>query len=149
MDRLSSQAEDLYAAGARSFLFLTVPPTDRAPLMIAQGQQVVSRFRPFVTAYNTDLKNMVKAFQKRHPDLDQVTVFDTQKVFNTLLDNAETLGFVNATGYCEAYANGTEEQTTQVDGCAPVSNYFWLNSLHPIFTVHDILAKAISTALST
>ncbi|KAI3615307.1 carbohydrate esterase family 16 protein [Moniliophthora roreri] len=149
MDRLRTQLEDLYTAGARSFLFLTVPPTDRAPLFIEQGPEVVNRLRPLVAAYNNDLKAMVKAFQKRHEDLDLVIVFDTQKVFNALLDNAEAFGFANATGYCEAYASGTQGLTTQVEGCAPVSSYFWLNSLHPLFTVHDILAKTISTTLST
>ncbi|KAI0042832.1 carbohydrate esterase family 16 protein, partial [Auriscalpium vulgare] len=76
------------------------------------------------------------------------TVFPAYDVCSTLLDNAGTLGFVNITGYSEAYENGTPAQTTQADGYAPVSSFFWLNSLHPLFTVHDILAKAISTVLS-
>ncbi|KAF9242107.1 carbohydrate esterase family 16 protein [Melanogaster broomeanus] len=133
MDRLFSQVEDLYQNGARNFIFLTVPPTDRAPLMLAQGSK---------------LAQSVRNFQANHSDLGSVTVFDTQRIFNTLLDNWQTFGFVNVTGYCTAYSTGTPSPTYQVEGCAPVSSYFWLNSLHPLFTVHNILAKAISTALA-
>lgn len=115
--------EDLYQHGARSFLFLTVPPTDRAPLFLQQGPQVVGRLRPLIANYNAQLSTMVARFKARHRDLDQVTVFDTQPIFSTLLDNAKSLGFVNATGYCEAYQNGTPERTTQIRPCAPVSSY--------------------------
>ncbi|KAG6908756.1 hypothetical protein DXG01_003368 [Tephrocybe rancida] len=115
--------EILYAEGARSFLFLTVPPTDRAPLFFQQGPEVVKRLHPLIANYNAQLSTTVARFRAKHRDIDQVTVFDTQPIFNTLLDNAKALGFVNATG------------------C-------WLNSLHPLFTVHDIVARGISTALS-
>ncbi|KZT23977.1 carbohydrate esterase family 16 protein [Neolentinus lepideus HHB14362 ss-1] len=149
MNRLFGQVESLYDAGARSFLFLTVPPTNRAPLFLEQGVNTTIAVQSAIADYNAQLTSYVRQFQASHADLGQVTVFDTQPVFNTLLDAAETFGFVNSTGYCAAYANGTPGRTTQVEGCAPVSTYFWLNTLHPVFTVHDILAKAISSALST
>ncbi|KAI0373068.1 hypothetical protein BV20DRAFT_938785 [Pilatotrama ljubarskyi] len=149
MNRLFSQVEILYQDGARSFLFLTVPPTNRAPLLIEQGPQAVAKITSALADYNSQLTARVRAFQASHRGLDQVTVFDTRPIFNMLLDNARAFGFVNSTGFCEAYQNGTPETTTQVPGCAPVSSYFWLNSLHPLFTVHNILAHAISTTLST
>ncbi|KAF9242105.1 carbohydrate esterase family 16 protein [Melanogaster broomeanus] len=148
MDRLFSQVEDLYQNGARNFVFLTVPPTDRAPLMLAQGPKVAAQMGTDIANYNTQLTQSVRNFQANHSDLGSVTVFDTQRIFNTLLDNWQTFGFVNVTGYCTAYENGTPSPTYQAEGCAPVSSYFWLNSLHPLFTVHNILAKAISTALA-
>lgn len=117
------QVEDLYQKGARSFLFLTVPPTNRAPLIIEQGQSAVRSIKFALADYNSQLASSVKAFQQKHKDLDQITVFDTQPIFNTLLDNADTFGFVNSTGYCDAYQNGTPESTTQVPSCAPVSSY--------------------------
>ncbi|TFK36385.1 hypothetical protein BDQ12DRAFT_755528 [Crucibulum laeve] len=148
MNRLTTQLEELYDNGARSFLFLTVPPTDRAPLFLQQGPKVVAKLRPFVASYNQQLRTTVTRFQTRHKDINLATVFDTQPVFNALLDNAKTLGFSNSTGWCEAYENGTPQLTTQVPPCAPVSSYFWLNSLHPLFTVHNSLAHALSTTLS-
>ncbi|KIJ68896.1 carbohydrate esterase family 16 protein [Hydnomerulius pinastri MD-312] len=148
MDRLFTQVEDLYQYGARNFLFLTVPPTNRAPLFLEQGPENAAQMGTDIANYNTQLTQSVRNFQATHSDLGSVTVFDTQPVFNTLLDEWQTFGFVNVTGYCAAYENGTPTPTYQVEGCAPVSSYFWLNTLHPLFTVHNILAKAISTALS-
>jgi len=149
MARLFGQVEDLFEKGARSFLFLTVPPTNRAPLLIEQGPKSVAQIKAALADYNSQLAENVRAFQAKHSDLDQVTVFDTQPIFNTLLDNANSFGFVNATGFCEAYENGTPGLTTQTPPCAPVSSYFWLNTLHPLFTIHNILAHAISTVLSS
>nr|VWP00222.1 N/A [Ganoderma boninense] len=111
MKRLFSQVEILYADGARSFLFLTVPPTNRAPLILEQGPQAVSTITAALADYNAQLAANVRAFARAHPDLDQVVVFDTRPVFNTLLDSADALGFVNSTGFCEAYQNGTPGTT--------------------------------------
>ncbi|KAF9478500.1 hypothetical protein BDN70DRAFT_43935 [Pholiota conissans] len=149
MNRLESQLEILHQNGARSFLFLTVPPTNRAPLIIQQGQTAVQKIKTDLADYNAQLRGLAAKFQSKHRDIETMTVFDTQPVFNTLLDNAKTFGFVNTTGFCDAYQNGTPSMTTQISPCAPVDNYFWLNSLHPLFTVHNMLALAISSALSS
>ncbi|KAF9065450.1 hypothetical protein BDP27DRAFT_53729 [Rhodocollybia butyracea] len=149
MARLTSQIDILYESGGRSFVFLTVPPTDRAPLQIVDGPRTDAQFKTDLAEYNDQLVIMTQNFTKHHPDVEFMMVFDTRPVFNTLLDNAEAFGFVNITGFCEAYENGTPNTATQVAGCAPVSSYFWLNTLHPLFIVHNILAHALSTALST
>lgn len=148
MTRLFGQVEELYQSGARSFLFLTVPPTNRAPLLVVQGPTVTARITSSIADYNNQLRSFVTKFKQQHKDLDQIVVFDTQPIFNTLLNNAGTFGYVNTTGFCEAYQNGTPDISTQIAPCAPVSDYFWLNTLHPLFTVHDIIAKAVSTVLS-
>lgn len=115
--------DDLYNAGARNFLFLTVPPTNRAPLFLGQGPQVAARLGTNIANYNTQLTQSVHNFQANYSDLGGVTVFDTQPIFNTLLNEWQTFGFVNVTGYCAAYENGTPTSTYQVEGCAPVSSY--------------------------
>ncbi|KAG1734312.1 carbohydrate esterase family 16 protein [Suillus lakei] len=148
MDRLFSQVEVLYSKGARSFLFLTLPPIDRAPVFIEQGPEAAAQAGTDIAGYNAQLAYSARTFKSKHPDLDTVTVFDTQPIFKVLLDEWQTFGFVNVTGYCKAYENGTHTPTYQVEGCAPVSSYFYLDALHTLFTVHNILAKAISTALS-
>ncbi|KAG1734313.1 carbohydrate esterase family 16 protein [Suillus lakei] len=148
MDRLFSQVEVLYSKGARSFLFLTLPPIDRAPVFIEQGPEAAAKASTDIAGYNAQLAYSVRTFKSKYPDLDTVTVFDTQPIFKVLLDEWQTFGFVNVTGYCKAYENGTLTPNYQVEGCAPVSSYFWLDGLHTLFTVHNILAKAITTALS-
>ena len=156
---------DSFVLGARSFLFLTVPPIDRTPLFIEQGANATAQVAASVADYNKQLSQQVAQFKATHKGLGQVIVFDTGAVFNSLLDNASAFGFVNATGYAEPYQNGTPSPTTQIAPYAPVSNYFWLNTLHPLFTIHkygshsirpavanlflpSILAHAISTELS-
>ncbi|KAJ3568298.1 hypothetical protein NP233_g5806 [Leucocoprinus birnbaumii] len=151
MNRLTTQLDELQSLGARSFLFLTVPPTDRAPLSIVQGPQGTAFLRTIIAQYNEQLRTAVSSFQRKHTrTVEDATIFDSQPVFNTLLDNADALGYVNVTGFCTAYQNGIGGfgTNTQVEGCAPVASYFWLNTLHPLFTIHDTLARAISTTLT-
>jgi phospholipase/lecithinase/hemolysin len=100
-----------------------VPPTNRAPLLIEQGPSAVKKISAALDDYNAQLAANVQAFKNNHRDLDQVTVFDTRPIFNLLLNNAQTLGFVNATGFCDAYQNGTPDMTTEIAPCAPVSSY--------------------------
>jgi phospholipase/lecithinase/hemolysin len=80
----------------------------------------------FISEYNTQLKIAVEQFQQRHNNtIQDAILFDTQPVFNVLLDNADVLGYVNITGWCSAYENGIGSfgLNTQVDGCAPVISY--------------------------
>ncbi|KAF7337838.1 SGNH-hydro domain-containing protein [Mycena venus] len=135
MNRLTTQLDELYTLGARSFLFLTVPP-------------VTALLAADIANYNEQLAATAKEFQAEHKGVE-TTVFDTQPVFNTLLDDARTFGFSNSTGFCDAYQNGTPASSTQIAPCAPVSTYFWLNSLHPLFTIHNALAHAITTVISS
>jgi phospholipase/lecithinase/hemolysin len=102
-----------------------VPPTNRAPLILEQGSNAVKLITSALTDYNSLLASSAALFEERHAG-SQVTIFDTRPIFNTLLDNANTFGFANATGFCDAYQNGTPEPTTQVAGCAPVSSYLYV-----------------------
>jgi phospholipase/lecithinase/hemolysin len=117
------QLEELYSFGARNFLFLTVPPTNRAPLIVQQGTQAISSITTDLADYNAQLRSTAAKLAKKHKDIGTSLVFDAAAVFNTLLDNAATFGFKNTTGYCDAYQNGTPSQTTQTLPCAPVDNY--------------------------
>jgi phospholipase/lecithinase/hemolysin len=107
LNRYFEQVEYLYERGIRSFLFVNVPPIDRTPLFIGQGITASRAVKASLADYNAQLSGQVKAFQSRHVDLDQITVFDSNKLFNTLLDSAEALGWVNSTGFCDAYQVGT------------------------------------------
>lgn len=105
-----------------------------------------------ISTYNTQLSNTVNIIGASHPGF-QGMVFDTHPVFNTLLDNADTsvatprlptiakvlcslppglcrFGFINSTGFCDAYINGTATGTTEIPPCAAVSNYLCVLILH-------------------
>jgi len=91
-------------------------------MFFEQGKDAIKRMGTDIAEYNSQLEQSVRAFQAKHSDIVGI-VFDTQPVFNLLLDNGQTLGFVNVTGYCAAYETGTPTLTYQVEGCAPVSSY--------------------------
>lgn len=107
LNRYFEQVENLYQKGIRSFLFINVPPIDRAPLFIQQGVATTRAVKASLADYNAQLSGQVKTFQSRHNDLDQITVFDANKLFSTLLNGAGALGWVNSTGFCEAYQVST------------------------------------------
>lgn len=118
--------QDLYDSGARSFLFLTIPPAYRAPQFVSEGQAVASQFREAMEDYNAQLISHVQAFESTYPGLDFVKVVYSSPIFNSLLDDAQTLGYVNTTGYCEAYVNGTGHVNVRVAPCAPAFSYLWV-----------------------
>lgn len=137
----------LYAAGARNFLFLDVPPIQRAPLTLEQGADAIALETRAVDSYNSLLSARVSALKKAHTGV-WAKVFSTTKVFNNILDRPKKYGFENATGYCAAYANGTSEWDTQYEECGPaVDRYVWLNSLHPTHLVHKFVAREIAKVL--
>jgi hypothetical protein len=44
--------------------------------------------------------------------------------------------------------SGTPEPTSFNATCGvPVDHYFWLNSLHPTYPMHDVLAQAVADQL--
>ncbi|KJR86882.1 uncharacterized protein SPSK_11027 [Sporothrix schenckii 1099-18] len=46
-------------------------------------------------------------------------------------------------------ASGTPEPDTVIESCGvPVDQYFWLNSLHPTYPIHDVVAEQVSKALT-
>lgn len=106
-------------------MFLSVPPTNRAPLLLVQGPEIVAQIASSIADYNAQLVESVNEFAAKHRDVKAIT-FDTQPVFNALLDQADVFGYVNVTGFCEAYQGGTPELSTQIEPCAPVSNYLYV-----------------------
>ena len=48
------------------------------------------------------------------------------------------------------FCSGTDEQNTTIAACGvPVNEYFWLNTLHPTFPVHEVVADQLSQQLSS
>lgn len=126
LNQASHQLDELVSLGARSFLFLTVPPTDRAPLSLVQGPQAAVFMHTIVSQYNSELQTAIANFQTNNSGTVQdARVFDTQPVFNFLLDNADSIGYVNVTGFCEGYGGGIGDFgcDSQIEGCAPIASY--------------------------
>lgn len=61
--------EQVYATGARKFLFLNVPPTSRSPYILDQGIQASRDHAAWLSVFNEHLKLMVLGFQHDHPEV--------------------------------------------------------------------------------
>ncbi|KAK6350313.1 hypothetical protein TWF696_006544 [Orbilia brochopaga] len=149
LDEYFGLMRSLYDTGARNFAFINVPPVDRSPLMLGQGDWATSTEKFMLQDFNDRLKARVAAFERQQRGTS-TWFFDSASIFNEILDNPETeeWTFKNVTGYCDSYQNGTPQWDTLYPECVyPVDEYFWLNSLHPTHLVHNQVAKALAAAL--
>lgn len=146
MQQYLTQLENLYAGGARNFLIVNIPPVQRTPMWVTQSPSTVATVALAALDFNSQLAGIVKSFVatynttamiSQNGALGQVKIMDAYSLFNFLLDNAGLFGYYDITGYCPQYVYGTASRNTQLPGCAPTSAYFWLNTLHPLWTVHE------------
>ncbi|KAJ6468118.1 hypothetical protein C8R47DRAFT_1151899 [Mycena vitilis] len=129
LDRYFTQVQRLHDAGGRKFLFINVPPTYRAPLLVsffspaqlAQGKNVTEVF-------NAKLAARVNAFKGANHGVTTWT-WDAYTAFTTILDAPTKYGF-----------NANTSSFGGVDD-------FWGNSYHPSSPAHHIFAKEVSGLL--
>jgi phospholipase/lecithinase/hemolysin len=105
-DVYSGLVDMLFDAGARNFVFLNVPPVDRSPLTIGQGNESQAMEKSDILAFNGLIEDMAADLKGKQPDTN-VWVYDTYTVFGEVLDDPatypQTSGYKNTTGYCEGY----------------------------------------------
>ncbi|KAJ7175928.1 hypothetical protein C8R46DRAFT_1161030 [Mycena filopes] len=72
--------------------------------------------------------------EDRNPSSLNATVmtFDSNALFNTILDSPAQFGFTNTTGFCT---------------CTDPTGFFWYNSGHPTEHVHRLVASAVEAEL--
>lgn len=148
----SGLLDELYLSGARNFLFLNVPPVDRSPLTTAQGASSQALEAAAISDWNRRVAAQSRNLTSTYHDVISF-LFDTNKVFTQVLDNPctypQTCAYKNTTAYCDAYADGTPSWYTYNASCRlSVDEYFWLNSLHPTFRMHNVTAELVARELS-
>jgi len=76
----------VYAVGARNFLFLNVPPVERAPVTLEYGVKDEVVECAAIREWNRRLIKVVRQLREKHRD---VTIFalDTYAIFNAVLNN--------------------------------------------------------------
>lgn len=146
-----SMVQTVYDLGARNFLFINVPPIDRAPWANGFSAEGKSSVRSNIAMYNDGLASMVANLRASYSNAT-ILLFDAHSLFNGVLDDPrsqnQTSCYSNVTDYCGAYANGTPERNTSYEECGvSVEEYFWLNTLHPTFPIHRATAAAIAQLL--
>ncbi|KAI8944533.1 hypothetical protein F4801DRAFT_571414 [Xylaria longipes] len=150
-DVISDLVDKIYDAGGRNYVFINVPPLDRTPLIIPQGDSAVSLSKADVAAWNQKVVDYAKTLKTKANT--NVWVYDSNKSFGEVIDDPtshpETAGLKNTTGFCTAYQNGTPAQDTHDASCGvPVNQYFWLNNLHPTSAIHEVVAKGVADLLT-
>ncbi|KAH8666516.1 hypothetical protein BX600DRAFT_539643 [Xylariales sp. PMI_506] len=143
----------VYRLGARNFVFLNVPPVDRSPLTAAEGAAAAALERADLAAFNGLIADLAHKLTAAHRGDVNVWVYDANAVFTRVLDHPasypQTALYKNTTDYCVDYENGTADEDTFVAECGiPVNEYFWLNSLHPTYPMHDVVAQTIVDELA-
>ena len=104
-----------------------------------------------ITDFNDRLAAMAYNLMYAYEDTT-VFQFDTNRVFSQVLaypaSYPQTAGYKNTTTFCTAYENGTSAIDTFIKSCGiPVNQYFWLNSLHPTYPMHKVIASQVSLLL--
>ncbi|KAJ4371528.1 hypothetical protein N0V83_004747 [Neocucurbitaria cava] len=105
----ASLLDDVYATGARNFLFLSTPPVNLAPLTLSKNDSGYATENEGIVIldWNKRLSSMVAELKERK---EGVTAFvhDTWGVFNAVIEDPkafeQTAGYKNVTAYCAAYA---------------------------------------------
>jgi phospholipase/lecithinase/hemolysin len=112
LDSYFALVEQLYNSGARSFLFISVPPVDRSPVMLARPVWEQAIKKAVILGYNSKLWKRIEWFERKHSDVT-VWRWDSHAVFTAILDNPGKYGFRDATSHGRS------------------SGHFWGNAYHP------------------
>jgi phospholipase/lecithinase/hemolysin len=67
LDSYFNLVEQVYDSGARRFLFLTVPPTTRSPMISLKDSANIHA--AYVSLYNQQLTTRINKLQQVHPDV--------------------------------------------------------------------------------
>ncbi|KAI5789049.1 hypothetical protein EDC01DRAFT_617037 [Geopyxis carbonaria] len=151
IDKYFSQVKKLYDAGARNFVFMTVPDVTRAPQYTAMNDAVDSaKLLKYLEAYNTELLERVIYFREKYP-ATRCFRFDSRKVMDEVLDAPHSYGLTATDSFCEgylAYHSNTDWESQFISSCGvSVKEYFWLDKVHPTSTVHNQWALRMSDML--
>lgn len=124
--RYFQETQIMYNAGARNFLFLTVPPTQYTPLVVAEGTATQTQWGDAVTYFNGLLTAAAASFKSTNSG-STVYVYDTTTPFMTAIDNPTAYGAPNATCF-------------NADGVSCL----WWNNYHPGQAIHKLVAQGIA-----
>jgi phospholipase/lecithinase/hemolysin len=122
-----AQAQKLYNSGARNFLFLTVPPIQKTPLVLAESSSVQSQEGAAVATYNSLLKAGVSSFKSKNSGIN-TWVYDTTTPFNQAISNPTKYGAKDASCY---NSDGT--------------SCLWWNNYHPGQAIHKLVSAGVAS----
>ncbi|TVY59187.1 Acetylesterase, partial [Lachnellula suecica] len=137
--------ETVYEAGYRNFLFMNLPPLERTPANIKPGAVPLPN-STMVSTYNALLSTAAQNFSSTHLNTNAM-VFDTHTFLSGILDDPSEYGIQNTTGFCARYDAPDIATNYEAYGCLRIGEYFWYNSGHITYRVHELLAGAVGRFL--
>ena len=75
--------QEIYDNGGRKFLFLNVPPTNRTPMFIDQGNETTAEVASYLEVYNRNLKSMVEGWARERGDVSSSSSSSSSSPFFT------------------------------------------------------------------
>lgn len=95
-------------------------------------------------SFNEALSSFAATIPLAYPTT-HVTIFDTQGVFNDILDSPASHGFSDSTSYCSSYSSISTNPNAFLPQCGwPLAEYVWYDGSHPTWRVHEILAGKVA-----
>ncbi|GAA5886971.1 hypothetical protein JCM6882_009402 [Rhodosporidiobolus microsporus] len=143
-----AQVSKLYEAGARNFLLLSLPSLDRSPLAssIAGGNTTIKAALEY---WNARLEVYAMFLEAKYAGV-RTKWFDARNWTAEILDNPSDHGYNDATTACEAYSSLAYNPNANDSSCSfSLSTYFWKDFWRPTWRVHEQMAAAIATLLSS
>ncbi|KDN66473.1 putative fungal cellulose binding domain-containing protein [Colletotrichum sublineola] len=129
LGRYFDQLQILYDAGVRNFVLLSVPPTQKTPLMLANGADAGGQLSASIKQYNELIASNLAAFKTKNAGVTSWVV-DTAPPFDKAIDNPTSYGAPDATCYNE-------------DGVSCL----WFNDYHPGVQIQKLVAQAVVQAV--
>ncbi|KAL8904174.1 MAG: hypothetical protein Q9171_007143 [Xanthocarpia ochracea] len=159
----------LYTHGARHFLLLNTPPMEIMPRWTGHGTHEGAPYtdvkrhqiKSQVDNWNSHFPRLVARFHATHPDAN-IRTFDLHALFlemqvSLAATNALTAQYAshrieNLTASCGAYGPAGDAKLPSADWfnrkCGvSYPAYFWMNPLHPTWSVHKVVAGRIAGVL--
>ncbi|KAH8810634.1 aldehyde dehydrogenase family-domain-containing protein [Xylogone sp. PMI_703] len=127
--RYFQEVQILYDAGARNFVFLTVPPISKTPFARSRGTEAAQREAAAVLQYNQLLAQALVSFRRGNRDVN-AKLFDTAGVFNHAIASPDTYGAQDATCVNE-YGN----------------TCLWYSSQNPGVAIQDLVAQGVAGSI--
>lgn len=144
LDVYFNQVRKLADSGLRNFLFLNVPPIDQSPEFHQWGVEAMKAGTEAIKLFNTLLTARINEFRNTR-DVEAY-MFDANSAFKRYLKDPHSIGIKISGRGCRSYQNGTPSPTTMRAPCKhSVDRYFYRDTLHPTWRVHQALARDIAT----
>ncbi|KAI5847661.1 hypothetical protein DFP73DRAFT_542567 [Morchella snyderi] len=130
MDTIFTLVQQLYAAGARKFLFMSVPPVEKVPRQLTNDAADRANEAAQIADFNGQLVARAAAWQAGMPaGTTAVWPFDTQVPFNQVIADPAAYGYADATSVCQA------------------STCMWWDNYHPSAALHRVVAEQVAEVL--